>query len=201
MKVCPTVILAVVAMGGPLAATAAPEPPLAMVTAPNGTYLLDQDSPDNSLSVWQIDTLSNVNAVRAKLTIRRTGRSGANPTFGLSLSNSTDTVQFQAFTKPGKTTFIPLITEEADHTEKSGLAGGLFLSTFEVNESVDVEADWTAVGVVTVTLRDKANESIDGFERHTVTMRGGPPTSLKIVAITGEAEWKPLQIGRTESKP
>jgi len=171
-----------------------------MVLAPNGSYELDQDSPDNSISVWQLTTLANVNAIRAKLTVHRIGERGANPTFGIELSNDADAVQFQAFTKPGKTSLIPLISEAADHTENvSGLAGGLFLSHFDVGETVDVDVDWTDAGVVTVTLRDKS--AINGFERHTVTMRGGPPTKLKVVAMTGEGEWKPLQIGRTGAQP
>ena len=104
---------------------------------------------------------------------------------------------FQAFTKVGKTTFVPLITEEADHTEKNGILGGVFVSSFELNETVDLDVNWTAAGVVTVAVRDKVSRSINDFERHTVTMRGGPPTSLKVVAMTGEAEWKPLEIGTT----
>jgi hypothetical protein len=201
MKLFLAACVAAAVLAGSPSARAAPELRLSMTTAPNGTYLLDQDSPDNSISVWQIDRLSNVNAIRAKLTVRRVGGGhGANPTFGLSLANGSDTVMFQAFTKPGKTTFVPLINETSDHTEKSGLAGGVFLSLFELNETVDLEVSWTAAGEVTVTLRDKASRAINDFERHTVTMRGGPPTSLKVVAISGEAEWKPLEIGTANSQ-
>lgn len=170
-----------------------------MTLAANGSYLLDQDSPDDSISVWQVAPISNVNSIRAKLTVRRVGSRGANPTFGFALSNDADTVQFQAFTKPGKNTLIPLVSEEADHTEKSCFVGGVYVSTFDVGETVDVEADWTDAGVVTLTLRDKSAQAFNGYERCTVTMRGGAPTALKVIAMTGEAEWKPLQLGRTEA--
>jgi hypothetical protein len=190
--------VAVVSVHPSLAVAAEPQP--AIVTAANGSYALDQDSPDSSISSWQLQRLSNVNALHAKLTVRRLG-AGRNPTFGLSLANEQDTVLFQAFTTPGKKTLVPLVTESADHTEKSTLAGGVFVSAFDLNETVDVDVSWSPAGVVTVTLRDKASRDIADFERRTVTMRGGPPTILKVIAISGEAEWKPLEIGTSNPAP
>ncbi|MDB5498510.1 MAG: hypothetical protein JWP28_2541 [Phenylobacterium sp.] len=111
---------------------------------------------------------------------------------------------FQAFTKPGAKVLVPLLTEEADHSEKSTLAGGVFVSTFDLDETVDIEATWSPSGEVTITLRDKVSRSINsisGFERRTVKMRGGPPTRLTVVAISGEAEWKPLEIGTVAPLP
>lgn len=186
----------VAALFAPISVAVA-EPPLVITPAPNGSFELDQDTPDNSISVWRLGPLVNVNAVRAKLTVRRVGATGANPTFGLELSNDSDRVMFQAFTKPGKAMLIPLVTEDADHSEKDGLAGGVFLSTFEVGETVDVEVDWTDAGVVDVVLRDKAAQAFNGYERHTVRMRGGAPTAVKVISMTGEAEWKPLQLGKS----
>lgn len=179
---------------------AAAEPPPSFQLAPNGSYILDQDSPDNSISTWQLNQLSNANAVRAKLTVRRLGAI-TNPTFGLSLSNDKDAVLFQVFANPGARTLIPLVTEDSDHSENGTLSGGVFFSMFDVNETVDVEATWTPAGEVTVTIWNKASRSTGDFERRTVTMRGGPPTKLKVIAISGEAEWKPLEIGTLTPRP
>ena len=95
---------------------------------------------------------------------------------------------------------VPLLTEDKDHTEHAGLAGGVFVSSFEGGdkaEAVDLEVDWTDAGVITVTLRDKANAALNGFERETVTLRGGAPTSLTFMSGNGEVEYKPLQLGHT----
>jgi hypothetical protein len=198
-------ILAVLAAGlgfsTPAGAADAPAP--LFTAAPGATFLLDQDTPDYSMSVWQAQDLKGVNAIRAKMTVRRLA-SGAkmNPTFGIMFENGADTAIFQVFTRPGKTLMIPVVSEEKDHTEKAGLAGGVFLSSFEGGdhaETVDLAIDWTDAGVITITLRDKASAAINDFERESVTLRGGPPTSLKFIGGNGEVEYNPVQLGHTGS--
>ena len=193
-------VLLIGVTGRPTLLAAQPELALPMKPVPNGTFALDQDTPDDSMAVWKLDPMIGINAMRTKLTVHRTGKRGRNPTFAFALSNAEDTVRFQVFSKPAGRTLVPLLTEDKDHTESKNLIGGVYAFELAVGETVDVEVNWTDLGEVKVTLRGKDPSSLKGFQRNSVTMRGGAPTALQFFAISGEAEWNPIQLGSTTVK-
>lgn len=72
----------------------------------------------------------------------------------------------------------------------------LFLLPVEVNETFDLELDWTAEGKVVAVVRSKAARDLNGFERHEISMKGAP-ASLRISGSSGEIDYETLQLGRT----
>jgi hypothetical protein len=178
-----------------LAASASAQPELAPV--PHGTFLLDQDSPENSESLWRTDEVDGLSAIHAKLTFKRAGAGQREPALAITLKNSNDKATFEAFTIPGRTRLTSFLDEDKDHSEKSATFNGIFASGFDVGEVVDLSVTWTAGGVITVTLRDKSSAMMSGGEeRHTMTLRGAP-SAITVASTNCEVEFNPFELGNT----
>lgn len=181
-------------------AAQARQPIPAFTPAANSSFLVDLDTPDDHIALWEADDLTGLTALRAQMTVRGVIAKGKrNPTFVVQLENDKGDVAFMAFTKPGKALLIPMgMVHEGDADKDQGM-NGLFVSTFEVGETVDLAIDWNADGKVAIVLKDKASAKIggQGYERHEYQLPGGAPTRIKIMAISGEVEFKNLQLGRS----
>ena len=180
-------------------AAQAREPIPAFTPAPNSSFLVDLDTPDDHIALWEADDLTGLTALRAKMTVRNVVAKGVrNPTFVVQLENDKGDVTFMVFTKPGKSLMVPLGTVHQGDANLDQGANSVFVSTFEVGETVDLAIDWTADGKVAIVLKDKAAAKIgQGWERHEYQLPGGAPTRIKIMAISGEVEFKDLKLGRS----
>lgn len=181
-------------------AAQARQPVPAFTPAANSSFLVDLDTPDDHMALWQADDLTGMTALRAQMTVRGVIDKGKrNPTFVVQLENDKGSVSFMAFTKPGKSMLVALgIVKQGDSSVDQG-TNGIFTSIFEVGETVDLAIDWTADGKVSIVLKDKTSAKIggQGFERHVYELAGGAPTRMKIMAMSGEVEFKDLRLGRS----
>ena len=159
--------------------------------APLGTILLDLDTAEQHGSVWELDELGTINAMRATVTIRGlqpdTGR--IKPGTMITLSNAGEMVYFMVMCAPATSVCSMVMLHNRGDTDVKE-DGGIFLSALGigVGQPFTIAVDWTAQGEVSVTLSDK--------ETHTAKM-SAPPTKLEIDGFASEVEFKPLSIGRT----
>lgn len=160
--------------------------------APNAGYVLDLDTPDNSMSLWQLDEMSGINALRARVTFVRVGKKTSyGPAAMLVLSNGKSEASLTFLLTPkGAVAMLGARQGEADQ------GGELFMMPIDPKETFGLEIDWTSEGKVTVRIATKAVKDMggDGFERHEVTIDGAP-TRIKILGGGSETEFKPLTLG------
>lgn len=162
------------------------------VAAPNAGYVIDLDTPDNSMSLWQLDEMSGVNALRARVTFVRVGKKTQyGPATMLVLSNGKSEASLTFLLSPKGS--VAMLRAKRGETD---LGGELFMMPIDPKETFGLEIDWTPEGKVTVRIATKGVKAMggDGFERHEVTMDGAP-TSIRILGGGSEAEFKPLTLG------
>ncbi|MDP1738174.1 MAG: hypothetical protein Q8L23_12135 [Caulobacter sp.] len=160
--------------------------------APNAGYVIDLDTPDNSMSLWQLDEMSGISALRARVTFVRVGKKTAyGPATMLILSNGQSEASLTFLLTPKGS--VAMLSAKRGETE---LGRELFLMPIDPKETFGLEIDWTPEGKVTVRIATKAVKDMggDGFERHEVTMDGAP-TQIKILGGGSETEFKPLTLG------
>jgi hypothetical protein len=160
--------------------------------APNAGYVIDLDTPDNSMSLWQLEEMSGINALRARVTFVRVGKKTSyGPATMLILSNGASEASLMFLLTPKGS--VAMLTAKRGETE---LGRELFLMPIDPKETLGLEIDWTPQGEVTVRIATKAVKDMggDGFERHVVTMDGAP-TQIKILGGGSEVEFKPLRLG------
>lgn len=160
--------------------------------APNASYVLDQDTPDDSMSLWELDDMSGLSAMRAQVTVRRIGKpKSVKPGAVLVLSNGSSEAHLSfLFTPKGS---IAVLSAQRGETE---LGSEVFLAPLDPKETFGLEIDWTPAGLVTVRIASKAAKDMgsQGFEKHEVKMDGAP-TKLEIMGAASEVEFKPLKLG------
>jgi hypothetical protein len=149
-----------------------------------GNTVLDLDTGNGNYSQWKIDDLGTVNSLRTTLQVHRLGDDPRwAPSVTIVVGNKDENVSFQVLSA----TRQPPLTMHMGHYVAGKLAEDRsFTKTVDLNEKLDVAVDWTAAGVVTVTLGDG--------ETQTFSLKAAP-TSLSIDGSTGEAEFNPLRIG------
>lgn len=160
--------------------------------APNASHVIDLDTPDNSMSLWQLDEMSGVNALRARVTFARVGKKTQyGPIVVLVLSNGQSETRLTFLLTP-KASMALLGAHRGD----TDLGGTIFLLPVDPKETFGLEIDWTPEGQVTVRIATKAARAMggDGFERHEVTMDGAP-TRIQVLGGGSEVEFKPLTLG------
>ncbi len=160
--------------------------------APNASHVIDLDTPDNSMSLWQLDDLTGLNGLRARATFVRIGKKTQfGPAAMLVLSNETSEARLMFLLSPKGS--IAMLSAARGETE---LGRQLFIMPIEPKETFGLEIDWTPDGKVMVRIASAAVKGMggDGFERHEVVMEGAP-TQLKILGGGSEVEFKPLTLG------
>jgi hypothetical protein len=166
----------------------------AVVPAHAGTFVpvpqladmaLDQDTANGKYSVWRIARPEALNAIRTTIQVHRLGQDDRwAPGFGIFLKSGNKVVAFQIFSD---TRQPPLTMHLFAGTDGTSTEDQSFAAMLGLDQKLDVAVDWTADGVVTVEA---------GGEKHTIAL-GAPVTSVEFIGSTGEAEFSPLQIGRT----
>lgn len=163
--------------------------------APNQSFSLDLDTEPGNFSQWRSGDLTGLNALRTRMTFVRLGTHPKwAPSFHLSLVNGGERATFDVQGVGGKKPLIATLVHWKDRKEASRET---FLMMPEAGETFALEADWTPTGEVTIVIRDKAAEALNGFERRSVTLAAAP-SSLEISGSTGEVTLSPLELGRTE---
>lgn len=160
--------------------------------APNGSHVIDLDTPDSSMSLWQLDDLTGISALRARVSFPRIGKKTQfGPVAMIVLSNGTSEAKLVFLLSPKAS--MAMLSADRGETE---LGRQLFLMPIEPKETFGLEIDWTPEGKVVVRIASAAVKEMggDGVERHEVTM-DGPPTKLRILGGGSEVELKPLQLG------
>jgi hypothetical protein len=162
--------------------------------APNQSFSLDLDTEAGNFSQWRSGDLTGFNALRTRMTFVRLGaHSKWAPSFHLSLVNGGERATFDVTGVAGKKPLIASLVHWKDQKEASREA---FLMMPEAAETFALEVDWTPTGEVTVVVRDKAAQALNGFERRSVSLAAAP-SSLEISGSTGEVTLSPLELGRT----
>lgn len=160
--------------------------------APNASYVIDLDTPDNSMSLWQLDDISGISALRAQVTFVRVGKKTSyGPATVLILSNGTSEARLTFLLTPKAS--VAMLSAARGETD---LGRELFLMPIEPKETFGLEIDWTSEGKVTVRITTRAVKEMggQGYELHDVTMEGAP-TGMKILGGGSETEFKPLVLG------
>ncbi len=184
------IILPVMAGLSALAAPAAHAAPF--TPAPNASFVLDLDTRNGAFSEWRADDLTNLNALRAKLTVARLGDDPQwSPVFTITLKNQDSEARFQISAVKG----LLLPTAQSSAAGKD-IQRDLFLAPPTVGETFGLDVDWNADGTASIVIHTKAADGLNGFERHDVKL-SGPPTQIEITDSTGEMTLDPLQLGRT----
>ncbi len=160
--------------------------------AAHARYVVDLDTPDASMSLWRLDDLSGINALRTQATFVRLGKKTQwGPQTIIVLANDRSEVKL-TFVMSSKGS-VALLTATRGETK---LGTELFLMPIDPQETFGLEMDWTAEGKVTVRITTRAVKEMggQGFELHDVTMDGAP-TQMKILGGGNETEFKPLTLG------
>jgi len=160
--------------------------------APNASHVIDLDTPDSSMSLWQLDDLTGINALRARVTFVRVGKKTQyGPTAMVVLSNGKSEARLMFLLSPKGA--MAMLSADKGETE---LGRQLFIMPIDSKETFGLEIDWTPEGKVVVRIASAAVKGMggDGFERHEVTMDGAP-TQLRILGGGSEVELKPLTLG------
>lgn len=160
--------------------------------APNASYVLDLDTPDNSMSQWQLNDLSGIGALRARATFVRIGKKTQfGPATMILLSNDRSEVRLTFLLTPKGA--MAMLSAERGETD---LGHALFLAPIDPKETFGLEIDWTPEGRVVVRITTEAVKALggQGFELHEVTMDGAP-TQIQIFGGGSETEFKPLTLG------
>lgn len=183
------IIVAVIAAAwllGPTAQAAEFTPAL------NARSVIDLDTPDDSISLWEQDDLAGITALRSEVTVRRVGKpKSIKPGLFLILSNDMGSVSFILLASP-KGSMMALESKRG-----GAVTGGeAFFSVIDPQETFGLEIDWTTAGRVEVRITSKTIKAMggDGFERHTISLDGAP-TKIEIYGMAGEVEFKPLTLG------
>lgn len=161
---------------------------------PRGSYTLDLDTADGNFSEWNLNDLTDVNAVRAHVTFARKGKHKTYAAFfTLSLRGETKRgdVSFTALSANG-----PLYTVVGLKDEKGKISEDMVLVPPELGEDFDLKIRWSGDGKISLDIYSKANRNIgQGFEHREIDL-GEPVTGLTIGNSTGEIVIDPLQLGQ-----
>jgi hypothetical protein len=156
------------------------------VAAPLGTTGLDFDTEAGRYSQWRLEHLDGIDAVRATVIIHRLAVDARwAPTFTIQLQSGKDAVTLQFASRSRQ----PPMTMEAT-VAKGGkdVDDQDFERTVDLEERLPLSIDWSADGTVILLV---------GGEKHTLAL-GEPITALEITGSTGEVQFDPLQIGRSQ---
>ncbi len=156
----------------------------------HGSYLVDLDTQDGNFSLWKTSDVSDVNALRAHLTLLRKGSGKYAPSVVLSLLSGDKRVSLKVIALPKSgPMFLQVVKDNDDKT------GQMILTPPEFQEAFDIHVRWTPDGKVSFDVYSKANKDIgQGFEHHEVDL-GGAVTDIEITNSTGEAEFNKLELG------
>src|SRR5580704_299115 len=159
--------------------------------APQASYLIDLDTPSQHLSVWDLNDLGTLNALRATVKINAIVPTDGKvkPGFLIGFTNGDEMASvFIADAPKGGGLVMGLGATRGD--KRLG-GGGVFLSavTIGIAQAFDLAIDWTADGKLTATL--------NGRESYTVQLSKAP-TKLEIEGSSGEIELNPLTLGRSQ---
>jgi len=158
--------------------------------APQSTYLVDLDTPDQHMSEWRVDDIGSDNALRATVKvnglIETTGK--IKPGFLMQFVAGDDKASLYFAGAPSAKTFAANLSAERGGKDLGG--GGLFLTSavIGVGKPFDLAVDWTPDGKLTVT--------IDGHESQTVQLAHAP-SRIEIDGTAGEIELNPMSLGHT----
>lgn len=160
--------------------------------APNQSFTVDLDTQTGNFSQWKAEDIAGFNALRTQVTFLRLGKDSKwAPSFHLSLVNGAERATFNLTGMPGKTLLVAQLVHWRDGKEAGR---DLYLLGPEFGETFALDVDWSPDGLVTMTIRDKAAQAINGFERHQ-TKLAAAPSVLEVSGSTGEVVLKPLQLG------
>ena len=158
----------------------------------HGTFSFDLDTADGAFSVWKLDDVSDIDALRARITFLRKGKGEYAPTMTLAIlaGEQRAVLQFLAFPKSG-----PLVGYVYDKAGSKGPASQLVLTPPDFKEPFDVVVRWTPEGKVSFDIFTAANKKVSqGFEHHELAL-GAAVTGVQISNSTGEVEFGKLELG------
>ncbi|MES1200179.1 MAG: hypothetical protein ABUS57_01870 [Pseudomonadota bacterium] len=149
---------------------------------------VDLDTQTGNYSEWADRDLCGINALRAQITIPRLGQDQRwIPAASFFVRRGDNFVGIQ-FASPAR--LRPFSAELVQHTGGTTVQTPLNQS-FVLDQPVDVALDWTAAGMVTVTVAGQSRQ-ID---------LGGAPDSVSISNSTSEAAIQPLRLGHVGPAP
>jgi len=162
------------------------------VPSPNASFLLDLDTQSGSYSLWRVNDMAGVNAVRARVTFARKGvdRQYA-PSFQIRIGNGDQDALLSvvALSNSGPLIIRSSLSQGQQHSQEE-----TFLLTPVFREVFNLDIDWTPAGVVTFTVHSQAAQAVNGYERHQVTLSRAP-TVISANGSTGEVTFDPIQLG------
>lgn len=162
--------------------------------SPNSSFVLDFDSEDGNFSLWRLNDLSGLTALRARTTFARKGTDARwAPSFSIAVGNDNATARLSVLAAPNSG---PLIVETSLVQGRTRDQRETFVLTPTFEEPFDLHVNWTPDGVVTFRIYSRAAQAVNGYEQHQVRL-GVPPTALSISGSTSEVQFDPLQLGTT----
>jgi hypothetical protein len=160
--------------------------------APNATYAIDLDTDEGRFSEWKLTDLRGLNAARGKVTfVQLRVHERWAPGLNIALGDGDDRVQFTVVSPTRKPPLLAMLETHGKIPKHSEV----FAFGPELNEPFGLEIEWTPQGKVTVTIRTKAAQAVNGFERHELDL-GRAPTWFRFGGSTSEVSVEPLMLGR-----
>ncbi len=160
--------------------------------AASANYTMDLDTQNGNFSVWQVNDLSAINALRSNVTIARLGQDPKwAPTFLIMLNSDAGRAELHISGLDGR-----LILTAESWVGEEQMQSEVFLLPPEIAETFGLDVDWSPDGSVVFVVRDKAAGKVNGYERHVISLMG-PPTTLEITSSTGQLKLDQVKLGRT----